>query len=119
MQEERMTDVINAAGAERYAWGSGCEGWHLLKRDDLSVIQERAPPGSAEVRHRHARARQFFFVLEGEATLEIDGVAHVLGSRDGVEVPAGAAHQFRNESPRDVVFLVISTPASHGDRVAC
>jgi mannose-6-phosphate isomerase-like protein (cupin superfamily) len=112
-----MTEVVDAARAERYTWGSGCEGWHLVQRDDLSVIQERAPPGSAEVRHRHARARQFFFVLEGEATLEVEGAVRVLRAREGIEVPPGAAHQLRNDSPRDVVFLVMSAPKSHGDRV--
>jgi mannose-6-phosphate isomerase-like protein (cupin superfamily) len=38
-----------------------------LAREDLSVIEERMPPGTAGQRHRHQRSRQFFFVLEGEA----------------------------------------------------
>jgi mannose-6-phosphate isomerase-like protein (cupin superfamily) len=114
-----MTRVVSTDSAEHYTWGERCDGWHLLQRDDLSVIQERAPPGSAEVRHRHARSRQFFFVLEGEATLEVDGVARAIRAGEGIEVPPGTAHQFRNESARDVVFLVISAPKSHGDRIPC
>jgi mannose-6-phosphate isomerase-like protein (cupin superfamily) len=110
------TAPIQTANAEHYAWGAGCDGWHLLKREDLSVIRERVPPGAAEVRHRHARSRQFFYVLEGEATLEVGGVRHALRAGMGLHVPPGAAHQFRNESESDVHFLVVSAPRSHGDR---
>jgi mannose-6-phosphate isomerase-like protein (cupin superfamily) len=39
----------------------------------MSVIYERMPPGTEETRHYHERARQFFFVLSGVATMEIAG----------------------------------------------
>jgi mannose-6-phosphate isomerase-like protein (cupin superfamily) len=107
---------VDIGTAEHYRWGDGCDGWHLLAGDDLSVIRERVPPGAAEVRHRHARSRQFFFVLEGEATLDIDGHRHVLRAGSGLHIPPGAAHQFRNDSQADVHFLVVSAPRSHGDR---
>jgi mannose-6-phosphate isomerase-like protein (cupin superfamily) len=48
--------------------------------------------------------------------IEIDGIRHVLASGQGLHVPPGAAHQFRNESDSDVHFLVVSAPRSHGDR---
>ena len=51
------------ANARHYLWGGACDGWHLLAGDDLSVIEERMPPGTAEQRHSHVRARQFFYVL--------------------------------------------------------
>lgn len=113
MNDLRAVDIETA---EHYRWGDGCDGWHLLAGDDLSVIRERVPPGSAEVRHRHARSRQFFYVLDGEASLEVDGVTHRLRAGMGLHVPPGAAHQFRNESAADVHFLVVSSPRSHGDR---
>ena len=63
------TAAIAIDSAEHYVWGGVCDGWHLLKRDDLSVIRERVPAGAAETPHRHARSRQFFYVLEGEAVI--------------------------------------------------
>ncbi len=45
------SDVIERENAEHYSWGDICEGWHLLKADALSVIEERIPPGGSEVRH--------------------------------------------------------------------
>jgi mannose-6-phosphate isomerase-like protein (cupin superfamily) len=102
--------------AEHYRWGDVCDGWHLLKLDGLSVIRERVPAGVSETRHRHARARQFFYILDGAALIEVDGKRHAIAAGQGLHVPPGAAHQFRNESESDVHFLVVSVPKSHGDR---
>ncbi len=107
---------ISKETAEHYLWGSQCDGWHLLKTPELSVIQERMLPGTAEVRHFHHRAQQFFYVLSGEALMELEGRSVSLGAGQGVAIPAGAAHQLRNASDADVHFLVISQPPSHGDR---
>lgn len=103
--------------ARHYSWGQACDGWHLLEGEELSVIEERVPPGAAEARHRHVRARQFFYVLAGEATLELDGAVHRLAPGEGLHVPPGAAHQLRNDAHEDLRFIVISSPRSHGDRI--
>ncbi|MGH8182887.1 MAG: cupin domain-containing protein [Rhodanobacteraceae bacterium] len=109
---------VSTENAEHYNWGNACDGWHLLAGDDLSVIEERMPPGTAEQRHHHTRSRQFFYVLEGEAVLEVEGTLHPLRHGEGLHVPPGAVHQMRNDSAADVRFLVVSSPKSHGDRVA-
>jgi mannose-6-phosphate isomerase-like protein (cupin superfamily) len=88
-----------------------------LKRDDLSVIQERVPAGKTERIHYHERARQFFYILRGTATLIVEENIVVLREHEGMEVPPKVPHQLRNDSPEDLEFLVISAPKSHGDRV--
>jgi len=110
--------MISKEQAEHYTWGDSCDGWHLVKQPELSIIQERMPPGTSEIRHFHQHCQQFFFVLSGTATLEIAGKREVLHSQQGVEVPALVPHQMINESEQDVEFLVISQPPSHGDRIA-
>ena len=112
-----MNNPIRSEIAEHYVWGGNCDGWHLVRTPELSVIQERVPPGRGETRHFHSRARQFFFVLEGEAVLEVAGQRHTLPARTGLEIAPGAPHQFRNESEREVIFLVISQPPGQGDRL--
>ena len=97
-------------------WGEQCDGWHLVRATNVSVIQERMPPGTSEVRHRHAEARQFFFVLTGELTLEVAGAVHVLPARTGLEIAPGVDHQALNRSGTAIEFLVVSSPPSHGDR---
>jgi uncharacterized cupin superfamily protein len=104
------------AVGQEYGWGDGCQGWHLVRAQNLSVIEERMPPGTREARHWHARARQFFYVLKGTLTLEVEGVTHSLSARTGIELPQGTAHQASNDTAADVEFLVISEPPSHGDR---
>ena len=103
--------------AQSYTWGDGCQGWHLLRMAGLSVIEERMPPGTREVRHWHARASQFFYVLAGTLSLEVEGITHQLGPRCGIELPQGTAHQAINESGSPVEFLVVSTPPAQGDRI--
>ncbi|GAA4495087.1 cupin domain-containing protein [Hymenobacter ginsengisoli] len=112
-----MPGKISTATAPGYPWGQGCVGWHLVQNAQLGVIQETMPPGTAEVRHYHARAQQFFYVLRGEGTFELAGETWRLGPGEGIEVLAGLPHQLRNESAEPLEFLVISTPHAHGDRV--
>ena len=90
-----QTMPVSIDSAEHYLWGGGCDGWHLLERDDLSVIRERVPPGARETRHRHVQARQFFYVLDGAAVIEVDGVLHALATGQGLHVPPGAGFPSR------------------------
>lgn len=110
-------EPIDTETGEHYTWGDGCDGWHLVDGEGLSVISERVPPGEAEQRHVHGQSRQFFYVLDGEAVVEVDGEEYRLVEHRGIEVPPGTPHQFRNESGEDVEFLVVSAPATRGDRV--
>jgi mannose-6-phosphate isomerase-like protein (cupin superfamily) len=110
------TSPIRKETAEHYVWGGRCDGWHLLKNPQLSVIQELMPAGMAEVRHFHHHAQQFLYVLAGEAVMEVDGRLIVLAAGEGLWIPAGTSHQMRNDSGDEVHCLVISQPASHGDR---
>ena len=112
---------ISTKSAEHYKWGgpqgTDCDGWHLVKNPELSVIEELMPPGASEVRHSHARARQFFFILEGELTLEVDHHYFVLQAGEGIEVAPGQQHQAINQSTKSTRILVTSQPPSHGDRL--
>lgn len=108
--------VKNRQSAEHYRWGEVCDGWRLLNRPDLSVIEERIPRGGGEVRHLHTRARQLFFVLDGQLRIELDDDAFTLAAGDSLEVQPERAHRVRNASDADVFFLVVSAPSTQGDR---
>ena len=109
-----LTSIENA---KHYVWGGNCDGWHLLKRNDVSLIQERVPPGGSEVMHYHERARQFFYVFAGEGTMVFEDHEVILQKGQGLEVAPLTKHQFKNSSPEDVHFLVISVPPIGGDRI--
>jgi mannose-6-phosphate isomerase-like protein (cupin superfamily) len=114
-------NVISRLNASHYKWGgpadSDCDGWHLARTPELSIIEEAMPAGTQETRHHHRRARQFFYVIEGELTLEIEQEFVTLHVGDGVEIAPGQAHQALNQSAAIARFLVTSQPPSHGDRV--
>lgn len=113
---ESLQVVVSSDTTPPYPWGTGCLGWHLVQAGGLSVIEEEMPPGTEDVRHRHLRSLQFFYVLHGSLTIECEGVRHVVAPHSGMEVAPMTAHQVRNESDGDVDFLVISSPPSHDDR---
>ena len=108
---------VSTANAEHYTWGDGCDGWFLVRTPELHIIEERMPPGTAERAHHHVRARQFFYVLEGELTMLLGGKQTVLRSGEGLDIVPGEVHQAVNRGPEPVRFLVTSQPPSHGDRV--
>lgn len=108
---------ISKENAEHYIWGDKCDGWYLVNKYDLSIIHERMSIDTVEIRHYHENSRQFFFVLKGTATLEVNGVLEQITSFEGVEVPPNTPHQMMNRSNEDVEFLVISQPTTKGDRV--
>jgi mannose-6-phosphate isomerase-like protein (cupin superfamily) len=108
--------IVGRETATHYTWGDKCDGWPLVQGGDLLVVEERMPPGTAEIRHYHVRARQFFYVLSGFLTMEVEGQACEILPSHGVEIAPGMPHQVRNDSQADVVFLVISSPTSRDDR---
>ena len=108
--------LIEKDNAEHYTWGGMCEGWHLVRTDTHNIIEERIPPGGSESRHRHQKARQFFYVLKGILSFEIDGKELDLSPRQGIEIKASIPHSVLNRSTGDAEFLLFSTPPSQGDR---
>ncbi len=109
--------AVSRKNAEHYRWGNDCDAWWLVKDPHLSVIEELMPPGAAEVRHYHERAQQFFFILQGEVLMEMEGETVLIPAGSGIRVLPGSRHQVRNPSSGPVRFLVISQPPSRGDRI--
>jgi mannose-6-phosphate isomerase-like protein (cupin superfamily) len=115
------TPIVSRQTAKHYKWGGphgdDCDGWYLVRTSDLSIIEELMPPDTSEVRHFHVHSRQFFYVLQGELTLEVEQHRLILQAGEGIEVLPGQAHQAFNRSENPTRLLVTSQPPSHGDRV--
>ena len=108
---------VNLDNSEHYVWGNNCDGWHLLKRDDASIIKERMPAGTSEQMHFHEKSRQFFYILSGTATFFIQNEKVILGPGESLEIPPKASHQIRNDSHELLEFILFSYPTTRGDRV--
>jgi len=115
-RDAAQSGSVSRENAEHYRWGDDCDGWHLVKDESLSVIEEFIPLGASEVRHYHRKAQQFFYILSGEVMMEVEGRTTLLRAGAGIRVLPGARHQISNPSSSAARFLVISQPPSHGDR---
>jgi mannose-6-phosphate isomerase-like protein (cupin superfamily) len=108
--------TIDCANAQHYVWGGVCDGWRYVDEADMSVIIERNPSGASEQTNRHHNVRQLFYVLDGQASLEVDGAVVRFGPGQAVHVPPGTTHRFFNSSPGDTRILVISSGPARNDR---
>ena len=108
--------VVSRGNAEHYRWGHECDAWHLAKNPQMTVIEELIPPGAAEVRHYHKKAQQFFYILSGEAMMNVEGEPVLIPAGSGIHIMPGVWHQIRNPSSGQLRLLVISHPPSHGDK---
>jgi mannose-6-phosphate isomerase-like protein (cupin superfamily) len=77
------------------------------------------PPDASETRHFHSRSRQFFYVLSGELTMELEGTRHLVPASHGIEIAPFARHQAINAGEQEVNFVVVSSPTTRGDRTNC
>lgn len=102
--------------SEHYSWGDNCSGWYLVKSQRLSVIEELMPPKTQEKRHYHNDSQQFFRILKGTATFEIENETIEVKSGEGIHIPPKMKHRIRNDQSADLEFIVISEPTTRGDR---
>lgn len=70
----------------------------------------RLPPGSANTLHKHPRAEEFFFVLEGTGRMRVDGEALTVPKHGGVWVRPVALRQVLNDTADDTLWLIVGAP---------
>jgi mannose-6-phosphate isomerase-like protein (cupin superfamily) len=73
-----------------------------------SLAEARVPVGSATQRHYHRLAEEFYFILEGRGTMEIDGETRAIGPGDAILIPPGAWHTIAALEP--LRFLCCCAP---------
>lgn len=112
-----MTSITNIHNALSYSWGKNCKSFLLNESDGLSVKLETMPPDTTEQLHYHNHATQVFFILTGNAAFIVDGNSFELQANDSLTILPGQKHLIKNESNRDLTFLVISQPDTQNDRI--
>src|SRR4029077_8672869 len=79
-----------------------------------SLAEASVPGGSATDRHYHKKSEEFYFLLEGEGTMEIDGETSPVAPGDAILMPPGAWHQI-TASTRLRFLCCCAPPYSHDD----
>jgi mannose-6-phosphate isomerase-like protein (cupin superfamily) len=103
--------------SEHYNWGNNCSGWHLVKSENLSVIEELMPPNTSEQKHYHNFSEQYFYILNGTATFEIENEILQVNKGEGIHIYPQVTHTIQNKTSINLEFIVISQPNTKGDRI--
>ncbi len=74
------------------------------------------PPGTSEALHYHQYAQQFFFILKGTASFEIETESIIVEAQEGIHIPAGKKHRISNPAGEDLEFILSSQPSTKDDR---
>jgi mannose-6-phosphate isomerase-like protein (cupin superfamily) len=79
-----------------------------------SLAEATVPVGQPTQRHYHRLSEEFYFILEGSGTMEIDGESRSVSPGDAILIPPGAWHQITATAP--LRFLCCCAPPySHED----
>ncbi|MBK1831875.1 cupin domain-containing protein [Verrucomicrobiaceae bacterium R5-34] len=79
-----------------------------------SLAEASLPAGGQADRHYHKLSEEIYFMLEGEASMEIDGEVKTVGPNDAILIPPNAWHQITATS--DIRFLCCCAPVyAHED----
>jgi mannose-6-phosphate isomerase-like protein (cupin superfamily) len=114
-----MTIVSKKNPLGHYNWGDQCDGWNFVNAPDLSVKLEKMPPHTAEQKHFHEKAQQFFFILKGNAVFEIEQERWQVEANQGIYIKTGLQHRILNDTDEDLEFLLSSQPSTLNDRINC
>ena len=118
MRHRRMT-INNLSKQEPFRTKDGSTIRSILDRTNApvqnqSLAEATLPEGSATDRHYHKLSEEFYFILEGEGRMEINGETQIVGPGDAILIPPNAWHQITALTA--LRFLCCCAPAyAHDD----
>jgi quercetin dioxygenase-like cupin family protein len=117
------TVVLAAEGERRYAAGATyiVKAAGLATAGAYTAAEIVLEPGGAVPGHRHARYEEALYVLEGTASVVVDGHAYEAAAGALVIVPWGLHHEVRNRTDAPVRLFDLTVPGGIEDyyRSAC
>jgi mannose-6-phosphate isomerase-like protein (cupin superfamily) len=75
-----------------------------------SLAEATLPAGGRTERHHHAGSEEMYYLLAGEALMEIDGEEKRVTAGDAILIPVGTRHQITNTGADDLTFLCTCSP---------
>jgi mannose-6-phosphate isomerase-like protein (cupin superfamily) len=70
----------------------------------------RLPPKSANTLHKHIRAEEFYFVLEGTGRMRVGDETLTVPKHGGVLIGPNELRQAFNDTDEEVLWLIIGAP---------
>ncbi len=105
-QESRSREPLDVLGEPGLVKLAGTD-----TNDQVAVVHLSVPKFSGPPLHRHSREDEWFYVLDGQLTWEVDGQRYSGGAGASAYTPRGTAHAFQNFHDEEAHVLVMVTPA--------
>ena len=81
-----------------------------------SLAEATIAAGEGTVRHHHRVSEEIYYLVQGRATMEVDGASAEVSAGDAILIPPGAWHQITASSDGPVRLLcTCSPPWASGD----
>ena len=85
-------------------------------REQVELWDARLAPGDGYQGEPHpAGTRELLLVIDGELTMEVDGVPHLVGPGDAIAFVADCAHAYRNAGDTPVRFAMAVVHAARAE----
>ena len=78
--------------------------------ENLGARLWRLPPKSANTLHKHIRAEEFYFVLEGMGRMRVGDETLTVPKYGGVLVGPDQLRQVFNDTDAEVLWLIVGAP---------
>ena len=85
----------------------------FLERSGSQILGARLwrlPPGSANTLHKHVRAEEFYFVVEGVGRIRVGEETLTVPRHGGILVGPQLLRQVFNDTESDVLWLIVGAP---------
>ncbi|MEO8205963.1 MAG: cupin domain-containing protein [Chthoniobacterales bacterium] len=111
--------IQNLSQQKKFTTKDGSEIRSILDRTNApvqnqSLAEASVPAGTTTERHYHKLSEEFYFILEGNGEMEINGEKHPVKPGDGILIPPGVSHHIT--ATGDLRFLCCCAPPySHED----
>ena len=80
------------------------------KSEILGARLWRLPAKSANTLHKHPKAEEFYFVLEGLGRIRIEGTTLTVPKHGGVLIGPRLLRQVFNDTEDEVLWLIVGSP---------
>ena len=78
--------------------------------ENLSARLWRLPPRSASTLHKHIRAEEFYFVLDGVGRIRVGDQTLTVPKHGGLLVGPSELRQVFNDTDSEVLWLIVGAP---------
>lgn len=107
-----MSEPNNSPRYDERPWGSFTV---LDEADRFKVKRIEVLPGKRLSYQKHFKRAEHWYVVEGRATVTLDGRELVLRAGEAIDIPVNTAHRIENHGDEPLVFIEVQSGSYFGE----